>query len=103
MSKCPICDRGIKTGQYCQQDQRELDKERAELRKRKRIAFKYLAYAGHVVGLFPKNGNLVASYIGMSMAGIPKAKLIDLNEYCEGFTRHQIKAFKATVLRVAKA
>lgn len=103
--KCVICGRKIKgDAAYCQQHQRQLDKAREEERRRKRPkAVKYVCYRGHVVGFF-KNGHdkLKPSYVGMSINGIPKGKLINLDEYCEGYTRQQIKNLKATVLTLSR-
>lgn len=98
--KCLICSRKTKGDPYCQQHQRQLDKVREEERRRKQPkAVKYVCYRGHVIGFFKDGGNqLKPSYVGMSTSGIPKGKLINLNEYCEGYTRQQIKKLKATVL-----
>ena len=104
--KCVICGRGHKNeGVYCRGCSIELERARAEKRKRnrKRQAVKVLAYKGHVVGLFRKDGKLVPRYIGMSLSGVAKRKLINLDEYCEGYTRDQIKNFKRTVLKCAGA
>ena len=100
--KCPICDRKTQNGAtYCQQHQRELALLKAEKRRSKHSAFKYIVYRGHVVGLFKHDGKLVPSYVGMSTSGIPKSKLIDLDHYVNGYTREQVKTFKATVLRLS--
>jgi hypothetical protein len=103
--QCPICNRKHKNkGVYCRGCQTEINREKRELRKRQNPngnAVKFLHYQGHVVGFFRKNGHLVARYIGMSLGGIPKGKLINLDEYCLGFDRKQIRHFKATVLRLS--
>jgi len=105
MTKCPICDRKHKSdGLYCRGCQTEIDREKRELHKRQNPngnAVKFLHYQGHVVGFFRKNGHLVARYIGMSLSGIPKGKLINLDEYCPGFDRKQIRHFKTTVLKLS--
>lgn len=103
--KCPICGRKHKNGgDYCRGCQIALDKDKAEERKNKNPngrAVKFLHYQGHVVGFFRKNGHLAARYIGMSLSGIPKTKLINLDGYCPGFDRKQIRRFKAVVLRLS--
>lgn len=105
MTKCLICDRRHKSkGSYCRGCQTMIDQEKRELRKRRNPngnAVKFVHYQGHVVGFFRKNSHLVARYIGMSLSGIPKTKLINLDEYCPGFDRSQIKNLKATVLRLS--
>jgi hypothetical protein len=104
--KCVLCGRKHSLdGPYCRGCKLELDKEKKKKRQAdpKRRAVKCLAYRGHVVGLFRKNGSLIPSYLGMSTAGIPKSKLINLDEYCQGYTRDQVKQFKRVVLRCAGA
>lgn len=105
MAKCPICNRKHKNeGIHCRTCQAALDKDRAKLHKRQNPngnAVKFAAYQGHVIGFFRKNSHLVARYIGMSLSSIPKTKLINLNEYCPGYDRSQIKRLKATVLSLS--
>jgi hypothetical protein len=107
MAKCPICSRKHKNeGPYCRGCQITLGKDRAEERKRQNTngnAVKFIHYQGHVIGFFNKKRKLVARYIGMSLTGIPKSKLINLDEYCPGYTRDQIKKFKAAVLKLSQA
>lgn len=102
--RCLICNRKTKgDSSYCQQHQRELDKLSAEEKQRRKPkAVKYVHYRGHVIGFF-KNGHntLKPSYVGMSVNGIPKGKLINLDEYCPGYTREQIKKLKAAVLALS--
>ena len=105
MSKCPICDRKHKNdGIYCRGCQIELDNDKADKAKRLngiKNAIKLIHYQGHVVGFFRKNGNLVPRYIGMSLSRIPKGKLINLDQYCPGYNRSQIKRFKRVVLKLS--
>ena len=104
---CPICGRKHKNdGAYCRGCQIALDRDNAEERKRQNPdgnAVKFIHYQGHVVGFFKKNSHLEPRYIGMSISHIPKTKLINLDEYCPGFDREQIKKFKAVVLRLSQA
>lgn len=103
--KCSICGRKHKNNDtYCRGCQIALDKDKAERRQRQNPngkAVEFIHYQGHVVGFFRKNGGLVPRYIGMSLSHIPKTKLINLDEYCPGFDRAQIKKLKATVLRLS--
>lgn len=63
---------------------------------------KYLTYHGIVVGLFKSQaGKLRGRLLRISDNRLPKHKTINLNEYCEGFDRTQIKAFKAACLQLA--
>ena len=102
LRKCLICDRAIRKGCYCQECGRQLAKDRAEIKARRQPnAYKYIVYHGHVVGMFRRKGSLHPSYIGMSTCNIPKGKLIDLDTYCPGYTRAQIKKLKTTVLRLS--
>lgn len=102
--RCLICNRKTKGDPYCQQHQRQLNKAKEQEGRRNQLkAVKYACYRGHVIGFF-KNGNntLKPSYVGMSINRIPKAKLINLDEYCEGYTRDQIKKLKAAVLTLSQ-
>ena len=105
MTKCPICNRKHKnSGFHCRTCQVALDKDKTQLRKRQNPngnAVKFAYYQGHVIGFFRKNSHLVARYIGMSLSSVPKGKLINLDEYCPGYDRSQIKNLKATVLRLS--
>lgn len=101
--KCLICNRGTKpNAPYCQEHQRELDRQRAE-EKKKADVVKYVTYRGHVVAFYKNGGDsLRASYHGMTTNGIPKGKIINLDVWCEGFTREEIKRLKAVVLRLSR-
>jgi len=46
---------------------------------------------------------LKAQLLKRNPDNLPKRKTIDLNRYCEGFTRAKIKDFKACVLRLANS
>jgi len=80
-----------------------LDKNALDDKHRRQLkAFRYVSYHGHVVGFYHNgNGTFVPSYYGMSTAKIPKGKLLDLDNYCPGFTREQVKKLKATVLSLS--
>ena len=73
-------------------------------RKRPAQPVKFITYRGHVVGLFP-NGDktLLGRLLKRDPDKLPKSRTIDLNKWCEGYTREIIKGFKAKVLRLAQA
>jgi hypothetical protein len=74
--------------------------------KRFKEAQYYLAYQGSVVGLFLKAGTqdiLTGQLITNSIDALPKSKVINLDHWCEGFDRDQIKRFKACVKSLAGA
>lgn len=63
---------------------------------------KYLHYRGTVVGLFGNgNGGYHAELLSRSIDNIPKCRLIDLDHYCDGYTREQVKRFKRCCLRLS--
>jgi hypothetical protein len=60
---------------------------------------KYLTYRGFVVGLYPIGGGKLKAHPETRNAdNLPKAKTLNLNEWCEGFDKNMVKAFKACVL-----
>lgn len=107
MTKCVICGaRRVRVPGRCHvcQDQIDADKRRAKTVQPEH----FLTYRGTVVGLFPngkENGEkrLVARLLKRDPDKLPKARTIDLNHWCDGFTREQIKRFKACVLKLAHA
>lgn len=99
MSSCLYCDRKLKLGlAVCQQHERML----ATLKpKPKAKPEYYVSYRGHVVA-FHKNGgtSLKPDYLGM--VKIPrKAQQINLDEFCKGYSREQIRKLKTCVMRLA--
>lgn len=99
--KCVICERRpARDGAYCANCTAEVE---AEARRRQAAKpAKFFTYRGHVVGLVPNgNGTLKAILLNRSPEVLPKSKTLDLNHYIEGFTRAQIKQFKACVLQLA--
>ena len=60
----------------------------------------YLTYQGNVVGLFPKGGGtLRPEPLQRDPDSLPLSRTINLDRYCPGYTREQIKRFKATVCK----
>jgi len=95
---CSICFREpVKIHGHCHECDTRLKTIRAE-NKHSEPA-KYLTYRGYVVGLYSVgHGDLKARPETRNADHLPKAKTLDLNVWCEGFTREKIKAFKACVL-----
>lgn len=100
---CAICGKrpATKDG-YCHNCNSKLEAEKR--RKKPEVPKHYLTYRGHVVGLFPDdNGMLKARLLKRKPENLPKSKTINLNKYCQGYAREQIKAFKRCVLEFANA
>ena len=103
MAKCVICERRpAKLGDYCANCSTKLENQRNTKANGKPRYF--LTYKGHVVGLFPNGKRTLAPrLLKRSPDHLPKRNTINLNIYCEGYTRERIKAFKACVLKLAHA
>ena len=99
--KCVICGRRPANGSgYCAPC---LDKMNSQ-RKVKAEPQHFLTYRGHVVGLYPDGaGRLTARPLQRNPNRLPKGKTINLNVYCEGYTREVIKRFQSCVLQLAYA
>jgi len=103
MAKCVICSkRPAKVAAYCIQCNGHIEADHN--RKRRPEPRHFLTYRGHVVGLF-KNGEgmLKAQLLRRNPDRLPKSKTFDLNRWVDGFSRAQIKDFKACVLKLAHA
>jgi len=103
MEKCVICEkRPASKGGYCANCAAHVEAEGRHREVQKPA--KFLTYRGNVVGLFP-NGDrtLRARLLLLNPDNLPKTKTLDLNTYLEGFTREQIKRFKACVLKLTNA
>lgn len=101
MRKCTICERRprMPDSRYCNNcDQRIKAEER--LRTARKPEY-FLTYRGIVVGLF-RNGNkrLTPELLKRSPDNLPQKQTIDLNRYCKGYSREQVKAFKAVCLKL---
>ena len=105
MPKCMICEQRPARrdkGGFCAQCYGHIERER---KARAPIEpLHYLTYRGYVVGLYPNGGDrLKARLETRSAEGLPKRKTLDLNVWCEGYSRDQIREFKACVLKLANA
>ena len=103
MTKCVVCaKRPAKVVPFCVQCNGHIEADRN--RKRRLEPRHFLTYRGHVVGLFENGGGMLKAYLlGRNPDRLPKGKTIDLNGWCDGFSRDKIKEFKACVLRLAHA
>jgi len=105
--KCHICGvRPATTEQgYCHNCQSQLDADRRSRRPAK--PFRYVTYRGVIVGLHRHKSNgdngdtFKVEYITRDPEKLPKSKLINLDTYCPGFTREQVKKLKRLCMRMA--
>jgi predicted nucleic acid-binding Zn ribbon protein len=101
--KCHICrfrpastERG-----FCNQCQAQLEAEKR--RKREATAIRYVTYRGVTVGFHNGDGDkLIPRLIRRDPDRLPKRRLINLDMYCPGFTREQVKKLKRLCLSFAK-
>ena len=103
MTKCVICEkRPARLKGLCVNCSDRFEAERG--RKKADRPVKFFTYRGYVVGLYP-NGDrtLRAKLLKRNPDNLPKNKTLDLNRYIEGFTREQVKRFKACILQLANA
>lgn len=98
MVKCVVCEqRPAHDGPYCSNCFSRLASERLKNGKNGKPV-KFLHYRGNIVGLVPNgNGGYFTISVKRSLKGIPKSRLIDLDHYCEGYSREIIKRFKAAI------
>jgi len=103
MMKCIICERRpARKDCLCASCNDKINHERTA--RASNEAKYFLTYHGQVVGLYPSgNAMLKARLLNRSDSHLPKRKTIDLNHYCDGYTRQVIKAFKACVLQLTSA
>jgi len=103
MTRCIICERRpARDGAYCGNCAAKIAAQERQSKPEQPV--KFLTYQGHVVGLYRNgNGKLTPRLLKRSADNLPKSKTLDLNTYLEGFTREQIKRFKACVFQLAYA
>lgn len=92
--KCLICGvRPSNGGSYCSQCTSAIEAEKR--RNAKPRPFRYVTWKGDTLE-FRANGKgtFIATPIKRDPDTLPKKLLINLNEYCEGFTREQVKKLK---------
>jgi len=106
--KCHICGvRPASTEQgFCNNCQSQLEADRR--RKRPRKPFKYVTYRGITIALHKdgtndgKGDKFKTEFITRDPEKLPKSRLINLDTYCPGFTREQVKKLKKLCLSFAK-
>jgi hypothetical protein len=99
---CAICGKrpAVEGSAFCHNCLQKVESERRSRRKPEPRHF--LTYQGHVVGLYPDGqGKLNAQLLRRNPDNLPKSKTVNLDRYCEGFSRETIKAFKRCVLQLA--
>ena len=101
--KCQICgvrpastDRG-----FCKHCQSRLEADKR--RKRTPAPFRYVTYRGVTVAFHKTNGDtLNPEVVQRDPVRLPQKQLINLDQYCPGFTREQVKKLKRLCLSFAK-
>ena len=113
MSRCAICERSYRlrsngSNGYCQQCARNIERETNRSKRRKTRQswrfrlYKVVHHKGHLVGFYQKPGEpekLQVKPLSVSVAGVPKSLLVDLDKYCPGYNRQQVKRMKMAVAR----
>ena len=101
--KCLICEvRPAAAQGYCKHciAQIEADKHR----KQKPKPFRYVTYRGVTFEFHNGNGDkLTPHLITRNPETLPQRLLINLDKYCPGFTREQVKKLKRLCLSFAKS
>ncbi len=100
MTKCVICNTrpNLNGNGFCHNCEARIDKDRNSRKPQK--AFRYVIFRDFVVGLYSSgDGTYKPRQVGSNPERLPKGITINLNTYCEGFTRSQIKKLKTGVLR----
>jgi len=101
--KCQIC--GLRPASmergFCKNCYAKLEAEKR--RKRTPAPFRYVTYRGVTVA-FHKNGGdrLSPEIVKRDPENLPQKRLINLDQYCPGFTRDQVKKLKRLCLSFAK-
>ncbi len=99
MTKCVICERrpAVDNG-TCGNCKAKIDSETRRHQPVKPV--KFLVYHGMAVALVPNGkGTLKTVAINRNPDTLPENKLLNLNRYCEGYSRDMIKSFKKAVLQ----
>jgi hypothetical protein len=101
--KCQIC--GLRPAStergFCHNCQAQIEADKR--RKQQPKPFRYVTYQGVTIAFHNGNGDkLTPRLIMRDPLKLPKQLLINLNEYCPGFTRNQVKKLKRLCLSFAK-
>lgn len=92
----PVHEDGKRKG-VCPQCTVRIDTDKA--RNKPDVPVKFITYRGNVVGLFPSGpGTYQPRMVNRAPESLPKDKTINLDKWCPGFDKDQIKKFKRAVL-----
>ncbi len=111
MSRCAICERPYRLRSngdngFCQECKRNIEREQNRSKRRKSRQswrfrlYKVVHHRGHLVGFYEKPGEpekLQVKPLGVSVESVPKSLLVDLDKYCPGYDRQQVKRMKKAV------
>ena len=103
MRKCHICNvRPASTERgYCHNCNAQYEAEKR--RRRPPVPFRYVTYRGLTISFLKGDGEqLRPQFCGRNPDNLPKRRLINLNEYCRGYTREQVKKLKRLCLSFEK-
>ena len=100
--KCLICGVRPSNGEsYCKHCTSQIEAERR--RKQTPQPFRYVTYQGITFEFRAgKDGTFIPHYITHNPDTLPQKLLINLDKYCEGFTREQVKKLKRLCLSFVK-
>ena len=101
--KCLICEKrpAAETG-FCRHCNQKMATEATARANDQPVHF--IAYQGAVMGLYRNGGDtLKPRLLKRDVDHLPKYRTINLDRYCPGFTREQIKRFKAAILGMTRA
>jgi hypothetical protein len=101
--KCQIC--GLRPAStergFCKNCQAQCEAEKR--RKQQPTPWRYVTYKGVTVAFHQDGGDkLEPQLVRRDPDKLPKSKLINLDKYCPGFTRDQVKKLKRLCLSFAK-
>ena len=94
---CVICEKrpAVNGTGHCANCEAKLAAER---RRNSPKAFRYATYQGQTIMFFHDGGALNYKLVQRNPEKLPKDVTIDLNHWCEGYTREQVKKIKAAIL-----
>jgi hypothetical protein len=109
MVKCVVCDtRPARRGPYCGNCASKIAAETRDRDRGKITARYFLHYRGILVGLYATERdetgqNIYAARLehARDLADVPQSRVINLDTFLPGYTREQVKKFKAACLSLA--
>lgn len=101
-AKCMICDtRPATIGSFCRNCHGAIEAETRRSQESRRVPApdRFITYQGKVIAMFDQGGGMGKYQRYNKEPGkLVKAKTIDLNVFCDGFARDEIKRLKRLVL-----